>query len=576
MTSKNYRLADIPEKMPEGLTSFHPLVATLLHNRGVIEREEAERFLNPDWERDTHDPFLLKDMDKAVSRIWTAMENDEYILIYTDYDADGIPGGVILHDLFAKLGYTHVNNYMPHRHDEGYGLNADAIEEFAREGVRLIITVDCGITDVACVKRAHELSMDVIVTDHHLSGEELPPAYAVVDPKRADDAYPDDMLCGAGLAFKLAQAILIRGRENGAVSVSEGWEKWLLDMVGIATIADMVPLLKENRTLAHFGMKVLKKSGRPGLRALLASAKASQEHLTEDDIGFIIAPRINAAGRMEHPDIAFGLFATPNRGEGERIATYLEDLNTKRKALVARIAKEAHAMMRTREIGDVVVLGDPSWRVGVLGIAANNLMEHYGKSVFLWGREGAEVIRGSARSDGTVNVVELMSALPEGTLVESGGHALSGGFTVHFDAIHTFPDTVAAAYATLRREAQVEERMIDAVLSVDDIHNETYGHIARLAPFGMGNPKPLFLFQNVILDDVVVFGKGKDHLKLVLHDILGREIEAIAFFAGPDSFGEASLVPGMRADIVASIEESWFRNRPQLRLRVDDVRVKEK
>jgi len=573
-SKKTYRLADTPETLPDGLVGFPRLVATLLFNRGIIDRDEAERFLDPDWERDTHDPFLLTDMDNAVSRVWTAMENGEHIVIYTDYDADGIPGGVILHDLFAKLGYGNVENYMPHRHDEGYGLNAEAIEEFAARNTRLIITVDCGITDVLHVKRANELGMDVIVTDHHLPGIELPPAYAVVDPKRADDSYPDDMLCGAGLAFKLAQAMLIRGREKGVVDITEGWEKWLLDMVGIATVADMVPLLKENRTLAHFGMTVLKKSGRPGLRALLAGAKTLQDKLTEDDIGFTIAPRINAASRMEHPDIAFGLLSTPNRTEGERIAAHLEELNAERKSLVARIAKEAHAMIRTRDEGDIIVLGDPSWRVGVLGIAANNLMEHYGRPVFLWGREGAEVIRGSARSDGTVNVVELMAALPEGTLVESGGHALSGGFSVAFDAIHTFPETVGAAYASLRREADTEERMIDAVLSVDDVHNETYGHIARLAPFGMGNPKPLFLFKDTHLDDVVVFGKGKDHLKLVLHDILGREIEAIAFFTGPESFGETPLVAGMRVDIIAAVEESWFRNRPQLRLRVEDVTVR--
>jgi len=572
-SSKTYRLADVPESLPDGLSGFPRLVATLLYNRGIIDTNEAERFLNPDWERDTHDPFLLKDMDKAVSRIWTAMENGEKILVYTDYDADGIPGGVILRDLFAKLGYTNVEHYMPHRHDEGYGLNAEAIEEFTTKGVRLIITVDCGITDVAHVARAHELGMDVIVTDHHLPGETLPPAYAVVDPKRIDDTYPDDMLCGAGLAFKLAQAILIQGREQGVVTVSEGWEKWLLDMVSIATVADMVPLLKENRTLAHFGMKVLRKSGRPGLRALLAGAKTLQDKLTEDDIGFAIAPRINAASRMEHPDIAFTLLSTPNREEGERIAMHLEGLNAERKSLIARIAKEAHAMIRARDVGDVIVLGDPSWRVGVLGIAANNLMEHYGKPVFLWGREGAEMIRGSARSDGTVNLVELMSAFPKGTLVDSGGHALSGGFSLAFDAVHTFADVVNTTYGAMRGERAVDERIIDAILSIDDVHNETYGHIARLAPFGMGNPKPLFIFQDVILDDVIVFGKGKDHLKLVTHDILGRTVEAIAFFATPDSFGDMTLVSGMRVNIIASIEESWFRNRRDLRLRVEDVKV---
>jgi single-stranded-DNA-specific exonuclease len=573
MSQKTYRMADVPgEDVREALGAYSPLVQTLLMRRGILTAEDAEQFLSPDWERDTHDPFLLTDMDKAVERIFSAIDAEEHIVIYGDYDADGIPASVILHDFFVKIGYAHFSNYMPHRHNEGFGLNTEAIEEFANRNVGLIITVDCGIADIVPIARARELGMDVIVTDHHLPGEALPDAYAIIDPKREDDTYPDDMLCGAGLAFKLVQALCTRGREEGRIDIPEGWEKWLLDMAGIATIADMVPLAKENRTLAHFGMTVLKKGVRPGIRALCKGAKCAHETLTEGDVGFTIGPRINAASRMDHPDAAFRLLSAVNQGDAEEAARHLEGLNDERKTLVATLMRQAHKKIDPEALPDVIVLGDPSWRVGVLGIAANKLMEEYGRPVFLWGREGAEKIRGSARSDGSVDVVELMRALPEGMMPEAGGHSEAGGFEVAFDSVHTLGEELNKAYANVRREKEHEEVIIDAVLSLDDVHERTFHDINQLAPFGMGNPKPLFWFRDVTISDVSVFGKGKEHLKLTFHNARGGAVEAIAFFTLPDAYGD-ELTPGTTINMIATMEQSFFRNRPELRLRIEDIKI---
>ncbi|MBC8465124.1 MAG: single-stranded-DNA-specific exonuclease RecJ [Parcubacteria group bacterium] len=573
MHQKTYRMADVPnDEVREVLSEYSPLVQTLLLRRGILTSEDAERFLRPDWERDTHDPFLLTDMEKAVERIFSAIDAEEHIVIYGDYDADGIPASVILHDFFVKVKYPHFSNYMPHRHNEGFGLNTEAIEEFANRNVSLIVTVDCGIADTEPIAHARELGMDVIVTDHHIPGESLPDAYAIVDPKRSDDTYPDDMLCGAGLAFKLAHALLIRGRESGRFDVPEEWEKWLLDMVGVATIADMVPLVKENRVLAYFGLKVLQKGVRLGIRALCSSAKCAHETLTEGDVGFTIGPRINAASRMDHPDVAFRLLSAINQGDAEEAATHLENLNNERKTLVATMMRQIHKKIDTDALPDVIVLGDPSWRVGVLGIAANKLMEEYGRPVFLWGREGAEKIRGSARSDGSVDVVELMRALPEGVLPESGGHAEAGGFEVAFDAVHTLGEELNKAYREVRRDILEEEVVIDAVLSIDDIHERTFHDMNQLAPFGMRNPKPLFWFRDVTISDVSVFGKGKEHLKLTFHNSRGGAIDAIAFFTLPNAYGD-ELTPGMTINMIATMEQSFFRNRLELRLRIEDVKV---
>ena len=314
---------------------------------------------------------LILGMEQAVTRILRAIAEEEQIVIYGDYDCDGIPGSVILHDFFQKIGYPRAGVYIPHRHEEGYGLHIGAIERMRDNDISLIITVDCGITDIAEVAHAQTLGIDVIVTDHHLPGPELPPAYAIINSKQEGDTYPDKMLCGAGVAFKLVQALLMKGNFD----VPPGWEKWLLDMAGLATIADMVPLRNENRALAHFGLKVLRKSTRPGLQKLLAKMKVNQSRLTEDDVGFMIAPRINAASRIDIPFEAFRLLATRDEQTADELSDHLHKINETRKGLVAAIIKEARHMLAHKKPQTVVVVGNPTWRPGILGLVAMRLAE---------------------------------------------------------------------------------------------------------------------------------------------------------------------------------------------------------
>src|SRR3989338_7987671 len=347
------------ETLREELAPYDDLTAALLVRRGITTKEAAETFLNPSYDLHLHDPLLMTDMEKAARRLAAAIQSKERIAVWSDYDCDGIPGAVVLHD-FLKKARTNFENHIPHRHDDGYGMNTDGIEKLAESGVTLVVTVDSGITDVEPIARANELGMNVIVTDHHLPGEKLPPAYAVVNPNaREDETYPFKGLCGAGIAWKLVCATLAVAPELRE-KVPEGWEKWLLDMVGLATIADMVPLIGENRVLASYGLLVMRKSPRLGLAQLCSVARITQRFITEEDVGFMIAPRVNAASRMGDAYDALRLFTTHDEAEAERLARLLETANRQRKAAAGAITRAVHTRIKERgEMRGVIVLGDP-------------------------------------------------------------------------------------------------------------------------------------------------------------------------------------------------------------------------
>ncbi len=559
----------ITDKGEEALLAFDPVARQLLFARGIDTHEKAERFLNPDYDTHLHDPFLFTDMEKAVERILRAMREDEHIVIYTDYDCDGIPGGVILHDFFTAIGYTNFENYIPHRHHEGYGFNARTVPRFVERNAKLIITVDCGITDHEATARAQEAGIDVIITDHHEPSETLPPAYAIVNPKR-DDAYPFKGICGSGVAYKLALATLTRGREQGTITLKEGMEKWWLDMVGLATIADMVPLIDENRVLATYGLQVLRKSQRPGLAHLLRKAGGSQKNLTEDDIGFTIAPRINAASRMDDPEDAFHMLRSRDEGEAGAKAMHLEKLNNERKGAVAAMSKEAkHRLESWTEIPAIIVLGNPEWRPSLVGLVANSLAEKYARPAFLWGRDGNGIIKGSCRSDGVISTLRLMEGTPD-SFIHFGGHHFSGGFAVEDTMIHALLDDLVSVHTRLGDTLKTETlTYIDNDLSLMEVTSGLIRTLKTLAPFGEGNPKPLFRFQNVSPESVSIFGKAKDHTRMRFMSGVGP-IDAIAFFRLPEQF---AVVPeaGKPLTLIAHIEESFFMGRKETRLRIVDI-----
>lgn len=540
------------------------LTNRLLANRGVVDAERANEFLSPNYESDLHSPLLLNDMQKAVERIEYAIAHDEHITIFSDYDCDGIPGAVVLFDLFSALNYKSFSNYIPHRHYEGFGLSVFAVEKLASEGTKLIITIDCGTSDSEAVERARELGVDVIITDHHEPGDILPPAVAVVNPKLGE--YPFKELCGAAVAFKLAQAVLQATNH----SLSPGQEKWWLDMVGLATIADMVPLVGENRVFAHYGLTVLRKSRRPGLQQLLRKNRVDQRFLTEDDIGFTIGPRINAASRMDTPEDAFHMLTVSDVATAGEKVDHLEKLNKERRTLVAQMTKELHTRLKkSTEVPGVLVMGNPSWRPSLVGLAANKLAEEHKRPVFLWGRDGNGVYKGSCRSGGGVSVVEIMRTATDAFL-EHGGHHFSGGFSVKDSHIYTLSDVLNEALQTLGEQAVINEEIrIDEVLSLESVTHRLADELATLAPFGTGNEKPVFAFTDVVPRKVEVFGKAKEHLKLTFETGNGP-LEAISFFSGTDSF---SRVPDETTPmtLIGHIERSFFMGRQQLRVRIVDI-----
>ncbi len=591
------------------LASFSPVLSHLLFHRGFTDTLSAQSFISPDYDLHTHDPFLLKDAEKAAERIVKAIQSDERIAIYSDYDADGIPGAVIWNDFFTRIGYKNFSIYIPHRHNEGFGLNLEAIEQLASEGVKLLITLDCGITDVKPVARAVEKGMEVIITDHHEPPAVLPPAFAIIDHKQSDCIYPDKNLCGSGVAYKLIQAVIKKDREQeerrrkkeeGAEDsfsiLKNGWkeghEKWLLDMVGIATLSDMVSLKGENRVFAYYGLNVLRQSPRKGLVRLLEKLKIPQKHLTEDDIGFMVTPRINAASRMGLPMDAFSLLSAQTDEDARTYADHLDTINNERKGVVAALSKEIQKILHDRYGTDesllpsAIVLGNPEWRPSLLGLVANTCAEKLKRPVFLWGRDGDGGIKGSCRSEGVSSVVEIMRGVPLDVFIKYGGHKHSGGFEVSHEQVH-FLDThlneaqekIKKQKEKIKSESKKEEvgasensddEVIDMELSIDEVNWSLYNDIAKLAPFGMDNPKPVFLFKKVAPVTLKIFGKTKEHVEVSFARSNGQKIHAISFFGANESWVK-DFVPGKPIDLIASIEKSLFAGRTELRLRIVDV-----
>ncbi len=576
---KKYALRNpVTQNVDETLKPYHPLVRSMLCARGISDVEGSEQFLNPDYLLHLHDPYLLKDMKKVVDRILKAIEKDEKIGIYSDYDADGIPGAVVLHDFFKKINFNNFVNYIPLRNEEGFGLNDEAIENLNSQNVKLIITIDCGITDVTQVDLANSFGIDVVITDHHIPGKKLPKAFAIINPKQKGCDYPEKMLCGAGVIFKVVQALILEIRNlklEIATTIPVGWEKWLLDMVGLATLSDMVPLVGENRVLSFYGLKVLQKSPRVGLQKLFSLLKINQQTATEDDIAFMITPRINAASRMGIPHDAFSLMSTTDEVSAGVLAEHLNNKNDERKGVVGSMVKEIKKKIADRDetMKHVLVFGNPEWKPSLLGLVANSFSDEHNRPVFFWGREGSNgsaIIKGSCRAGGDTDVVSLMEKVKD-VFVDYGGHKGAGGFSVMQENIHTLEDRLNEAFLEMMKENKVtEDTLLDKKLSLDEVSWDTYRLIERFAPFGLDNPKPLFLFENIKISNVKLFGKEQNHLELKFKNSKNSDVTAIAFFSTPDKF-TVPLGVGDSINLVATLEKSQFRNFPELRLRIVDI-----
>ncbi len=600
----------------------------LLHSRGITDPTEKIAFLSPNYDEGCHDPFLLKDMQKTADRILLAVAQGEKICIYSDFDADGIPGAVVLHDFFKKISYTNTFHYIPDRHVEGFGIHRPALEQIIERGATLIISIDCGIAEIensAWIKsqaaktlRADgSASIDLIITDHHSPGAVLPDAFAIINPKQLDCQYPEKMLCGSGVIYKVVQALcqtIREGQKAGQKSVEdsadksasnfsnfpeikEGWEKWLLDMVGLATLSDMVPLRGENRIFAYFGLTVLRKTPRLGLIKLLKSLKINPAHMNEEDISFMITPRINAASRMASPMDAFRLLATTDDSEAAAMVEHLNHLNTERKTRVAHLVKAIKKSIEERGLQDkdIIVVGNPDWQPPVLGLVATNIVREYGKPVFLWGRGEDEVIKGSCRAPDGFDVVQIMREVPEteGLFLNLGGHVAAGGYSVSSEKIHFFEEKILDAYKRIsgaetaasaalaladdqqgldgnQQQSVSGEILIDKVIFTSEVGRNLWSQLERVGPFGEANPKPVFVLKDVTVVENKIFGKTKEHVELtIMHD--DAKVKAIQFFSAGDKRMQEKAASGAIIDLVAHMEKSMFRGFPEYRLRIIDI-----
>jgi len=579
---KKWKLREpVPDKTDKNLKQYPELVRKLLFYRGVKTVEMAEKFLHPNYERDLLDPFLMKDMDRAVERFLSAIQHKEKIIIFGDYDADGVPGSAMLALFLHKIKYHDFEIYIPDRNNESYGLSPETVDDFAKKKVKLIITIDCGITDVAETKLANEHGIDVIITDHHLVPAELPPALAIIDAKQADDEYPEKMLAGSGVMFKFICAVLAKERFN----ISTGWEKWLLDLVAIATVTDMVPLVGENRLLTYYGLKVLRQTKRLGLIALLDLIKTKPQNVTEDDISFMIGPRLNSASRMSHASQAYYMLTTYDEAEAVTIARHLEDKNKERREAVEKVIRAVDELIDPDNLPPVIVAGSPDWGLGMLGLTSSRLVEKYGRPVWLWSKNAKGIIKGSCRSDGTINLVEVMrEAGKDGFFLDFGGHALAGGFSLAPEKVDELAQRLISAYEQAEKREIEEELLVDEQLSLEQVNWETYKLIEPLAPFGVDNPKPVFWLPNIEIFSAKSFGNGGLHLELVFQKENGDKISAIGFFQclpgefdGKDGhhFHGINLTKGEKIDALVTLERSTFKNYPELRLRIVDLKKAE-
>ena len=531
------------------------ILSAVLVNKNIVDDIEIKKYLEP-TRKDFHDPYLMPDMEKAVTRIIKAITQKEKTIIYGDYDVDGITSITVLLKFFKERGLD-VGFYIPNRLDEGYGLNKDAIKQIANEGYKLIITVDCGISGLEEIDYAYSLGMEVIVTDHHEPLEELPNALAVIDCKRKDNSYPFNSLAGVGVAFKLIQAIGIR------LNLDEKDYLKYLDIVCIGTISDIVPLIDENRVIAKLGLKLLEQARIPGIKALIMSANLKD--ISSNSISFGIAPRINACGRMGHEQDALELFLTENIIKANEITQKLNEYNRKRQEIEKKIFDEAISMIEQDSNQDAIILGAENWHHGVIGIVASKITEIYNKPSILVCFEGNDG-KGSGRSIPGFDLHSALCATSE-YLEKYGGHEMAIGLSLKKENYNGFKQN----FLKLANKSNIKDYVpiikIDKEITLKDIKVEDVEKLKLLEPYGEANFLPVFLYRNLKIDSIRALSEGK-HLKLTLKD--GNTlINAIGFNMG---YYSNEFLIGDKIDVIGNLELNKFNGITSVQINMKDIR----
>ena len=554
------KLWQIPYEKPEAPEELlragcPPLLAAILRLRGVTNAEEAQRLFESGPEA-LHDPMLLRDMDRAVARLRRAIADKETVAIYGDYDVDGITSSCLLTSYLRSKGVACLP-YIPSRDNEGYGVNAAALDALREQGVSLVVTVDCGITAQNEVAHAQAIGLDMIITDHHECGAgALPAACAVVDPKREDDHYPNPCLAGVGVAMKLACAC-----EGESESILSHYA----DLIAVGTVADVMPLVDENRALVQMGLKQLKGEPRLGLAAMLRESGLELSKLSASSIGFGLAPRLNAAGRLGQTDIALQLLLTENPAEAERLAVSLCELNRKRQSIETQIWQQANELLAGAPPDGPIVLSSDSWHQGVIGIAASRLAEQYALPAIMICFHGDKG-KGSCRSYGGFNLFDALSACAA-HLTGFGGHALAAGLNLRADQLSSFRAALNEYYR-LHRPEPLPEVLCDLLVTDPKLLSlENVLSLDRLEPYGSENPRPVLCLSGVLLETLTPVGNGK-HLRLRA-SLRGESLEGIFF---SHTARELGLREGERADLAFTPQINEFRGNRSVQLLISAAR----
>lgn len=533
------------------------LLSKVMLSRGFTDDAEVQKFLHPKLD-ELYDPFLINDMDIAVNRIMEACERKEKVTIYGDYDVDGITSIAVLKSFLLEQGMN-VDHYLPSRLEEGYGLNNDAIKKIYEQGTKLLITVDCGISAFNEIEYANELGIEVIVTDHHECPEKLPNAVAVLDPKREDSTYPFSSLAGVGVSFKLIQAI--------SYKLNLDRKKYLkyLDIVCLGTVADIVPLLDENRIIVNYGLILMRQTRKVGLQELIVASGYSK--IDSTSISFGLAPRLNACGRMGKADLALELILTTDREEARKIALELNEINKERQEVEKRIISEAIETIERDKLYEngIIVVNNENWHHGVIGIVASKITETYYKPSILICMENGKG-KGSGRS---IEGFDLHGALSkcDDLLDKFGGHEMAIGLSIDESNLSDLKKRLFE----IAKESNIEEMQpvikIDAEVTSDDVSFETIKELEALEPFGEANPSPVFMYRNLKVDSVRALSNAK-HLRLVLKDNNFR-YDAIAFNMGEKRH---SIDIGNKVDIAHSLEINHFNNMDKIQFNLKDIK----
>ncbi|MBN9648463.1 single-stranded-DNA-specific exonuclease RecJ [Terrisporobacter glycolicus] len=541
--------------------NISPEISQILNNRGINDEKDAEIFMNPSLEY-LRDPFLMKDMKKATERIKKAIENKERIYIYGDYDVDGVSSTSILYIYFKSIDYP-VKYYIPNRLEEGYGINEDAIRKISNDGCDLIITVDCGITSVNEVGLANELGIDVIITDHHECQSDVPDAYAIVNPKQDDCNYPFDMLCGCGVAFKMIQALT--DEEEFKRSMFD-----YLEVVTLATICDIVPLIDENRIIVKNGLKLMKEGKNLGLRELIKVCGIETSKIGSSHIGYSVGPRINASGRLGHSYLGVQLFTTDLEDEAKEIANILEAKNIERQMIESKMYKEAEDVISSSENykdDKVLVVAKEGWQHGIIGIVASKLTEKYYKPTILLTIEDGEAT-GSARSIKGFSIFDALVSCKD-LMNKFGGHEQAAGLALNAENIEELRKRVnKIADYNLNKDDLIENIKVEYELEEESATLDLVDNLHKLEPFGLSNPSPRFIMRDLLLTNIYKMGKNKQHLKLICENEKSYECVGFNMAYLAENFQE-----GDKIDVLFQVDENNFNNDRKVQFLLKDIRL---